>query len=175
MAPLILLLFNATATFAQENTTAANTQEAPDTAVAGQKHNVVFILTDDQDQRMDSLSHMPKVQKLLINEGTHYQRHYAPTALCCPARVSIWTGLHAHNHQVTSVSGKWGGWTKLVERGLNNKYLPIWLREHGYKTYYSGKLYNGMSEENGIEKMTAKGWTEAVRIAPRSNRGLSRL
>lgn len=70
-----------------------------------QKHNIVFILTDDQDARMGSLDHMPKVQDLLIKHGTHYTRHYAPTALCCPARVSIWTGLHAHNHKVTDVGG----------------------------------------------------------------------
>ncbi|KAF2677191.1 alkaline phosphatase-like protein [Lentithecium fluviatile CBS 122367] len=140
-------------------TTAA--KNATSGAAAGKKHNVVFILTDDQDQRMKSLEHMPKVQKLLIDEGTWYQRHYAPTALCCPARVSIWTGLHAHNHQVTSVSGKWGGWLKILQQGLNSKYLPIWLGNHGYKTYYAGKLYNGMSEENGVEQTTARGWTEA--------------
>ena len=126
------------------------------------KHNVVFILTDDQDQRMESLSHMPKVKSLLIDQGTWYQRHYAPTALCCPARVSIWTGLHAHNHKVTDVHGKWGGWPKILEQGLNSKYLPIWLGNHGYKTYYAGKLYNGMSKSNGVENVTARGWTEAV-------------
>jgi N-acetylglucosamine-6-sulfatase len=67
--------------------------------------NIVFILTDDQDMRMNSLEHMQKVQNLLIAEGTSYKRHYAPTALCCPARVSILTGLHAHNHLVTDVNG----------------------------------------------------------------------
>jgi len=70
-----------------------------------QKPNIIFILTDDQDRRMNSLDHMQKVQNLLIDQGTLYTRHYAPTALCCPARVSIWTGLHAHNHNVTDVGG----------------------------------------------------------------------
>jgi arylsulfatase A-like enzyme len=72
---------------------------------SGRKKNIVFILTDDQDQQMDSLKYMKHVQSLLMNEGTHYRRHYAPTALCCPARVSIMTGLLTHNHGVTSVNG----------------------------------------------------------------------
>jgi N-acetylglucosamine-6-sulfatase len=55
----------------------------------GRRKNIVFILTDDQDQQMESLKYMKHVQNLLINEGTHYRRYYAPTALCCPARVSI--------------------------------------------------------------------------------------
>jgi N-acetylglucosamine-6-sulfatase len=71
----------------------------------GRSPNIVLILTDDQDLRMNSLDHMPNVQRLLVNEGTSYTRHYAPTALCCPARVSIMTGLHAHNHHVTDVAG----------------------------------------------------------------------
>jgi hypothetical protein len=71
----------------------------------GRPPNIVLILTDDQDLRMNSLDHMPNVQRLLIDEGTFYTRHYAPTALCCPARVSIMTGLHAHNHHVTDVGG----------------------------------------------------------------------
>ena len=54
---------------------------------------------------MGSLEHMQKVQNLLIAEGTLYKRHYAPTALCCPARASILTGLHAHNHRVADVNG----------------------------------------------------------------------
>ena len=129
---------------------------------ATKQPNVVFILTDDQDQRMNSLDHMPNVQNLLIKEGTRYMKHYAPTALCCPARVSIWTGLHAHNHKVASVhNGPFGGWEKIKEEGLNNRYLPIWLGDSGYQTYYTGKLYNGM-EEDMVEKETARGWTEAV-------------
>jgi len=117
--------------------TTTTAQEVDDVAAAREKYNVVFVLTDDQDQRMDSLTHMPKVQKLLIDKGTWYRRYYAPTSFCCPARVSIWTGLHAHNHKVTSVSGKWGGWPKVLQQDLNSKYLPIWFRQNGYKTYYA--------------------------------------
>lgn len=139
--------------------------------------NIVLILTDDQDLRMKSLDHMPNVQRLLVDEGTSYTRHYAPTALCCPARVSIMTGLHAHNHHVTDVAGVSspvtdmltdayllqpnGGWHQILKGGFNHNYLPIWLRHGGYHTYYAGKLYNGMKRDL-VENTTARGWTEAV-------------
>ena len=45
-------------------------------AVSAKKPDVVFILTDDQDLHMDSLSYMPNVQKHLIDQGTYYQKHY---------------------------------------------------------------------------------------------------
>lgn len=70
--------------------------------------NIVFILTDDQDARMDSLSYMPYVQEHLIKKGTSFQRHYCTVALCCPSRVNLWTGKAAHNTNVTDVNPPYG-------------------------------------------------------------------
>lgn len=70
--------------------------------------NIVFILTDDQDLHMESLSYMPLVQKHLINRGTFYRRHFCTIALCCPSRVSLWTGKAAHNTNVTDVNPPYG-------------------------------------------------------------------
>ena len=83
---------------------------------AKKQPNILFILTgelqlesssgheprtdsnpDDQDWHMQSLAHMPLVQKYLINEGTLYSRHFCTVALCCPSRVNLWTGRAAHN------------------------------------------------------------------------------
>ena len=72
------------------------------------KPNIIFILTDDQDARMDSLSFMPYVQKHLISRGTLFQRHYCTVALCCPSRVNLWTGKAAHNTNVTDVNPPYG-------------------------------------------------------------------
>jgi N-acetylglucosamine-6-sulfatase len=127
------------------------------------KPNVVFILTDDQDARMDSLSHMQQTQKLLMDQGVQFTKHYAHVALCCPSRVTLWTGQHAHNHNVTDVGTPYGGWPKVQDVGLWNRYLPVWLKEKGYNTYYSGKLYNAHSKENyDREGKYAAGWTESV-------------
>ena len=35
-----------------------------------------------------------------------------------------------------------GGYPKFVSQGLNERYLPVWLQEAGYNTYYTGKLFN---------------------------------
>jgi hypothetical protein len=70
--------------------------------------NIVFILTDDQDLHMNSLAYMPHVKKHLIDQGTFYQRHYCTIALCCPSRVSLWTGRAAHNTNVTDVNPPYG-------------------------------------------------------------------
>lgn len=75
---------------------------------AGAQPNVVFILTDDQDVHLDSLSYMPFVKKHLTDQGTTFKRHYCSTAICCPSRVTLWTGQLAHNTNVTDVSPPYG-------------------------------------------------------------------
>jgi hypothetical protein len=66
-------------------------------ADTGRKPNILFILTDDQDLHMNSLDYLPYTKKHLINKGTFFKKHYCTIALCCPSRVSLWTGKAAHN------------------------------------------------------------------------------
>lgn len=70
--------------------------------------NIIFILTDDQDLRMDSLSYMPYLQKHITEQGTTFGKHYCTVAQCCPSRVTIWTGKAAHNTNVTDVNPPYG-------------------------------------------------------------------
>jgi N-acetylglucosamine-6-sulfatase len=73
-----------------------------------EKPNIVFILTDDQDLELGSLDYMPLLQKYIVQEGTTYKRHYCSTAICCPSRVTLWTGKNAHNTNVTDVFPPYG-------------------------------------------------------------------
>jgi N-acetylglucosamine-6-sulfatase len=41
-----------------------------------------------------------------------------------------------------------GGYPKIVSQGINNNYLPVWLQEAGYNTYYTGKLWNAHTVDN---------------------------
>lgn len=41
-----------------------------------------------------------------------------------------------------------GGYPKFVERGYNDDFLPVWLQEAGYNTYYTGKLFNAHTTTN---------------------------
>ncbi|KAI5924219.1 alkaline-phosphatase-like protein [Camillea tinctor] len=125
---------------------------------AAARPNIVFILTDDQDLHMQSLDYMPFVRKHLINHGTFFRKHFCTTALCCPSRVTLWTGKAAHNTNVTNVNPPYGGYPKFVSQGLNDKYLPVWLQEAGYNTYYTGKLFNAHSVDN-YDSPHAAGWT----------------
>ncbi|KAI1180576.1 alkaline-phosphatase-like protein [Nemania sp. FL0916] len=137
--------------------------QAPSRLDAGHKAsakrpNVVFILTDDQDLHMQSLDYMPLLKKHLLDEGTFYKKHFCTTAICCPARVSLWTGRAAHNTNVTDVNPPHGGYPKFLSQGLNEKYLPIWLQNEGYNTYYTGKLFNAHTTDN-YNAPHAAGWT----------------
>ncbi|KAI7228456.1 Arylsulphatase [Hortaea werneckii] len=119
--------------------------------------NMIFILTDDQDLHMDSLSYMPYLQEHLVKKGTSYGRHYCTVALCCPSRASLLTGKAAHNVNVTDVNPPYGGYPKFVSQGFNSAYLPLWLQEAGYNTYYTGKLFNAHSIDN-YDSPFAAGW-----------------
>ena len=70
--------------------------------------NIVFILTDDQDLHLNSLDYTPLTRKYLLEHGTFFKSHYCTVALCCPARVSLWTGKAAHNTNVTDVQVPYG-------------------------------------------------------------------
>jgi Sulfatase. len=35
-----------------------------------------------------------------------------------------------------------------VDRGFNDNFLPVWLQEAGYDTYYTGKLFNAHTINN---------------------------
>lgn len=119
--------------------------------------NFIFIITDDQDSLMGSLDYMPKLQAHMVEEGTMYTKHFCTVTICCPSRVSLLTGKAAHNTNVTDVKMPYGGYTKFVNEGLNDNYLPIWLQDAGYNTFYTGKLMNGHSVET-YDSPHAKGW-----------------
>lgn len=82
--------------------------------------NIVLILTDDQDLHLNSLAYTPHVQRHLIDHGTFFKRHFCSTALCCPSRVTLFTGKLSHNHNVTNVVPPYG--TKLQAKALPMDY-----------------------------------------------------
>lgn len=59
---------------------------------APDRPNIVFIMTDDQDKRLNSLAHMPVLQRELVAKGTEFTNHYTNQALCCPSRSTILRG-----------------------------------------------------------------------------------
>ncbi|KAF5650744.1 arylsulfatase [Fusarium sp. NRRL 52700] len=131
---------------------AATSVAATGKGATGKKHsrrpNFVLIMSDDQDKHLNSLEYQPALQKHIASLGTTFEKHYCTMAQCCPSRVSFLTGRHGHNTNVTDVNPPYGGYPKFVERGFNENYLPVWLQQAGYNTYYVGKLMNSHTDQN---------------------------
>lgn len=53
-----------------------------------------------------------------------------------------------------------GGYPKFVSQGLNDDYLPLWLQEAGYNTYYTGKLMNNLGIHT-YQSPPPRGWTRS--------------
>ncbi|KAH8432496.1 sulfatase family protein [Aspergillus melleus] len=111
----------------------------------GKPPNFLFVLTDDQDLQLNSPAYTPSILHRIKEKGVDFTNHFVTTALCCPSRVSLWTGRQAHNTNVTDVSPPWGGYPKFVSQGFNDNWFPVWLQQAGYNTFYTGKLFNAHS------------------------------
>lgn len=120
--------------------------------------NIIFIMTDDQDLLLDSMTYMPKTNKHIREHGAAYTNHFVTTAVCCPSRVALWTGRQPHNTNVTDVNPPYGGYPKFISQGFNDNFLPLWLQRGGYDTYYTGKLFNAHGAEN-YDKPFVNGFT----------------
>ena len=71
---------------------------------AGEKPNVILIMTDDQGYG-DLSCHGNPVLKTpnldrLAAEGTKFNNAFLTTSICCVSRASILTGQYARRHQV---------------------------------------------------------------------------
>ena len=54
---------------------------------AGQP-NIVFLLTDDQDEVLNSTDYMPALQRIMGGGGVKVEKMFATTPVCCPSRSS---------------------------------------------------------------------------------------
>ncbi len=130
-------------------------------AATSKNPNVIVIMADDQDSLLDSLSVQPNVVNQIDKQGVTYNKHYCTVAWCCPSRVNFLTGRAAHNTNVTTLTPPYGGWAKFMSEGLNDNWLPVWIKNAGIKTYYAGKLMNGYSNNNFEKPAHPKGWTDS--------------
>ena len=121
---------------------------------AAQRPNVVTIMTDDQT--VESLRVMPKVKRLLADEGTTFRRSFVSFPVCCPSRATFLTGQYPHNHFVEGLEPPWGGYVNLD----TSSYLPGWLRRAGYNTIHLGKFLNGYGTQNLDQTEVPFGWTD---------------
>lgn len=131
-------------------TTVCHADSAADDQRSEQEHtasprrpNIVFILTDDM--ALHDVEVMPKLKKLLIDEGTMFRNYFVTNSLCCPSRASILRGQYVHNHHVDS-NGR--GFQRFQGLGHEESTIATWLKAAGYTTGFMGKYLNGYADRN---------------------------
>jgi N-acetylglucosamine-6-sulfatase len=125
------------------------------TAQSSDRPNVVMLLTDDQT--LDEMSGLPQTSALIGGQGATFSRAYVSYPLCCPSRAAILTGQYMHDNGVHGNSPPDGGWQRFSGEGLEQRDLPIWLRNAGYYNVQIGKYLNGYG---GSPPPIPPGWNE---------------
>jgi arylsulfatase A-like enzyme len=104
---------------------------------AAARPNVVLIVTDDQ--RWDTLSAMPQVQRRLVEQGVTFTNALAVNPICCPSRATILTGRYSHSTGVYRNLPPYGGFASFRDGAT----IATRLDGLGYRTAYFGKYLNG--------------------------------
>ena len=137
------------------------------------KPNIIFFFIDDMGWQDTSVPFYREKTKLnqnyftpnmekLASEGMKFTQAYA-CAVCSPSRISLMTGLNSARHNVTNWTLRKNqspdplhsviqppDWNMNgmspdpgIERTVNARALPMYLKENGYRTIHVGKAHFG--------------------------------
>lgn len=105
--------------------------------------NIVLILADDLDLSLDTVTTMPHLQALLVDQGVTLGNFFANSSVCCPSRATLLRGQYVHNHQVyTNGPPPDGGFEMFRDLGHENDTIATRLQDAGYRTALFGKYLN---------------------------------
>jgi arylsulfatase A-like enzyme len=107
---------------------------------ADPRPNILLVVTDDLDARIDSISRMENLRTLVTNRGVTFRNAYVTQALCCPSRASMLRGQYPHNTGVVDNNGEYDDF---VASGREANTFATWVHDAGYQTAYFGKYLNG--------------------------------
>lgn len=125
-----------------------------------QKPNIVFFLTDDQDQILggslpshapNGATPIPQAEKLVSHGGATFTNMFIHTPICCPSRSETTTGRYLHNlkthgeckegYNGKTASGEYC--CMHVDEGrVHNASFATRLSEAGYRVAAFGKYLN---------------------------------
>jgi N-acetylglucosamine-6-sulfatase len=129
-------------------------------AGAGERPNIVFVLTDDLSSNL--VRYMPHVLQM-ERRGATFANYFVTDSLCCPSRASILTGRFPHDTRVFDNSPPEGGYPVFHERGEESQTFAVALQRQGYRTALMGKYLNGYkpdAREGGARPYVPPGWSE---------------
>ncbi len=130
---------------------------------AGQRPNIVFVLTDDLS--MNLLRFMPHVEAM-AQHGLTFSNYFVSDSLCCPSRSSIFTGDFPHDTGVWGNFGRTGGFHAFLARGEQHRTFAVALQHAGYQTAMMGKFLNGYLEAPGQSRDGAVSRLPATYVPP---------
>lgn len=105
--------------------------------------NIIFILVDDLDSKLNSIDYMKNLQELMVAQGTTLDDFLISNPLCCPSRTTFLRGQYTHSHQVYTNTPPNGAFTKFNEVNDGASTIGVWLQAAGYRTALMGKFLNG--------------------------------
>jgi arylsulfatase A-like enzyme len=124
-------------------------------AKSGRPPNIVLIVSDDQAWTdFGFMSHTavrtPHLDRLAARSAV-FRRGYVPSSLCRPSLATIITGLYPHQHGITGNDPPPGtdrsAMLKHIRRAAT---LPELLARRGYRSFQSGKWWEGNYAEAGF-------------------------
>lgn len=137
--------------------------------------NVLLIISDDHGWPDYHWAGHPHIQTphidQLAREGMVFRRGYVPDSLCRPSLATILTGLYPRQHQFVgndpplpaSLRGQKGGkpYQNPEYMAVREEYiakidkmatLPRLLKPHGYRSFQSGKWWEGSYQRGGFDE-----------------------
>ena len=149
----------------------------------GFQPNIVFFLTDDQDEILSSRMAMPRTQKVLVEKGTLGTNFFIFTPVCCPSRAETLSGRMFHRLRINGVNGTFpgekppkiafgkngggcignGNGCMCVNISLvNDDSFPMYLKAAGYQVGMFGKQLNDCVKQmpSGYDRWFANGGGE---------------
>jgi uncharacterized sulfatase len=148
--------------------------------LAAPKPNVVLIISDDQAWTdYGFMGHQaiqtPNLDRLAA-ESLTFTRGYVPSSLCRPSLASIITGLYPHQHKIVGndpapLSGATAAesqsnddykarWQALIDHIDAAPTLPRLLAAAGYRSFQSGKWWEGNYRRGGFTHGMTRGFPE---------------
>jgi arylsulfatase A-like enzyme len=136
----------------------------------GPPPNILLVVSDDQAWTDYGFLGHPEIRTprldRLAGESLCYPRGYVPASLCCPSLASIVTGRFPHEHRVVCNdpprppgitgaafyrSAEYRAGREQLARFLEETpTLPRLLRERGYRSFQSGKWWQGHFSRGGF-------------------------
>ena len=129
-------------------------------AVAGQRPNIVFVLTDDLAWNLVTSRFMPHVIQL-ERDGETFTRYVVSDSLCCPSRSTIFTGLFPHDTGVFTNVGRDGGYYAFTHHkpNLETRTFAVATQRAGYLNSMMGKYLNRYGEP-AMTTYVPPGWSD---------------